>query len=371
MKEFLEKHTLEVKIGAAVLGVIILGIIIFAVSRGNGGTKEDYFSKSNYPVTVSEKLKDGSLILKVDGSITSDLKWKYKVSDKSKVKVKKQKEKKGVLTAKVTPRESGYTTVTFSMNGKIKGLKYKAVELDVHLTVNDSGDGAMSVNVGEIYQTQVSAGALDTDNPFLLDGNYVLLPGGGDWKLDELRSEDVMSEEDKKEYDDQKAEIKKEAEKDARLAVLIEYSELAATLGKFDISNTVNDDGIECISVYPFDSNMTETDENARFVLYSKKLKIKQMIKYRINESGNIELMITDEKVPEGLKLSQLSEEEKYDIQVEMNSLQRLLTEQSSSSEGEEETESEADENQTEEPSEETEESPEESSEETEETTEE
>ena len=47
----------------------------------------------------------------------------------------------------------------------------------------EDDDGELKIYFSNIRQMMSSAGSLDSDTPFVLDGNRVLFPSGGDWTL--------------------------------------------------------------------------------------------------------------------------------------------------------------------------------------------
>ena len=55
-------------------------------------------------------------------------------------------------------------------------------------------DQPEAVSLSSMWQNTASAGALDTDTPFLLRGNRVYLPMGGDWVLTEQPQEGAPGE---------------------------------------------------------------------------------------------------------------------------------------------------------------------------------
>ena len=69
-------------------------------------------------------------------------------------------------------------------------MDYDAVVITAKVfTAEAAMDQPEAVSLSSMWQNTASAGALDTDTPFLLRGNRVYLPMGGDWVLTEQPQE--------------------------------------------------------------------------------------------------------------------------------------------------------------------------------------
>ena len=187
MKEILYRYRLPIIIVAVMLVLVIAGLVIRMLGGGDGGEGySEFFTESMYPASCEEQ-KDGSIRITVDGSATKELSWKVKNETKSLWKMDtKKKEKKGVLTVTFIPKDTGYASVRFTRKKKISGIKVTVASIHVECVISMSDEGTLITSVSDIYQDAASYGASDSDTPYIIDGQRIRLPGGGDWVLTEV-----------------------------------------------------------------------------------------------------------------------------------------------------------------------------------------
>ena len=180
----IKNHKKAAVICAAVL-IIAAALTVLAIVHGNRGGKGSrtlYFEGSDYPVYVTEY--SDKLVFELDGSKTKELSWTSELKPYGIARVDpKQKEKKGKLTYNLEPYQTGYATISFVRSSTIKDISYNVAEIyaDFYVAADEKGNLKMSL-VG-MRQNLATAGALNTDTPYLVDGKCVLLPNGGDWTM--------------------------------------------------------------------------------------------------------------------------------------------------------------------------------------------
>lgn len=148
-------------------------------------TEKLLFADSSYPVKVVTE-NDGTLSVELDGSASPDITWAMIGDDSSDtiIKAENSEEKEGLMTCTISPVSVGYATLGFSRSGEVKGIKYNAVVIDIDVYVSADKDGNQKVSLSDARISTSSAGGLDSDTPYLLDGDRVVLPNGGDWVLE-------------------------------------------------------------------------------------------------------------------------------------------------------------------------------------------
>ena len=185
------------RIIATIIAVLICAAIIVVIFLLSGSPEKknsdfssaaetivetDYFEDSDYPVHV--KASDSKISIKLDGSKTPDLTWDTAIEPGGIIYAENDaKEDKGVLNSDINPKGGGYVTVTYTRTAEIAGRKLNVAKIDVDIIATAADDGTISVAVSDIRQELSSSGAVDTDTPYLLEGNKVILPNGGDWVL--------------------------------------------------------------------------------------------------------------------------------------------------------------------------------------------
>lgn len=195
MKNFIQNVKKHKFIALGCLALIILFIVIEVISitsdkKDNSSSSSDsekgksrgYFEKTKYPVTVTEK--DQKLYITLDGSASSKLKWRCENAETDKVKAENDgEESDGKLVSVISAVSTGYATVSYIRETELSGVKYDEVKIDINVFVYSDHDGKLYVKLSEIRENSASAGAAGSKTPYLLDGNRVVLPNGGDWTL--------------------------------------------------------------------------------------------------------------------------------------------------------------------------------------------
>ena len=191
MKNFIRNIKEHKFIALGCLGALILVVIITVVVSVNQGTHESpegevpqeqsvYFKESDYPVYITENGRN--MIVKIVSLMQNDLKWNVYVDPGELPLTDNITEKDNTLYLEISPINPGYATVCFVKERDVAGVKCDDVriELDVYAAEDD---GDLKIFFSDIRQMMSSAGSLDSDTPFVLDGNRVLFPSGGDWTL--------------------------------------------------------------------------------------------------------------------------------------------------------------------------------------------
>ncbi|MBR1899281.1 MAG: hypothetical protein IJ825_10445 [Oscillospiraceae bacterium] len=142
-----------------------------------------YFEDSAYPAQFSI---DGSGILAVlDGSATPSLKWEVSCAQEEIVTVEADGgETEGKFMFRIRPQVPGYADLTCVRSMEIGGQAFPAVTIHVSVVVSENSHNALETTLTEVRQELNETGASDTDYPYLLAGDRILFPNGGDWTAD-------------------------------------------------------------------------------------------------------------------------------------------------------------------------------------------
>ena len=187
----------EHRIIATVIAVLFCAaiiVVIFLLSGSPTGKKKtgsdsekdtvktEYFTDTDYPLYVTSTGTE--LDLKLDGSKTPSLTWDTSIAPGGIIFAENDaKEDKGVLNSTIKPKGGGLVTVTYTRNATIAGMEYAVARIEADIIAVADDTGKLSVSVSDVRQTLSASGAEDTDTPFVLEGNRVFMPGGGDWEL--------------------------------------------------------------------------------------------------------------------------------------------------------------------------------------------
>ena len=204
MKNFI-KNIREHKAAAAICLLLLAALITAAVLAMKNETNDDsssaegdgqasgqaessttvYFKGTDYPVTVTRE-SNGTLTVEFDGSKSPDSAWGFSTDDTESalVEVKNSEEKDCKMTSTVAPVSMGYAALSFTRSGEVSGIKYNAVTIEAEVCVSADKDGNMQVSLSDIKQNLSSAGALDSETPYMLKDDKVIMPNGGDWVLE-------------------------------------------------------------------------------------------------------------------------------------------------------------------------------------------
>ena len=210
--DYIRTHKKQVLIALAVLlALLVLMIAMIGRECGNHTAPEpeqtekekeisSYFRDSDYPVKASTV--GNNIRITLEGNKLSEQDWLVDTSASGVVTIVKEDESGSVL---ITPENIGYTTVTFRQASAVGDLNYDIVRIDADImvftrdetsAVNDSySDPNVDLNTmnqkTEILYTELkdirlntaSSGAQDSETPYLLQDDKVILPKGGDWTL--------------------------------------------------------------------------------------------------------------------------------------------------------------------------------------------
>lgn len=232
-------------------------------------TVTEYFTDTDYPVKVTKG--GGKLTLALDGAKSPDTAWQTVSDDTEQAVIKAEndgEEKDGILSSVVTPVSVGYAKLTYSKSGELGGIAYNAVTIEAEIYVSVDDENNMSVTLSDIKQSSPQAGALDTDTPYLIDGNRVVMPNGGDW-------------------------------------IIVVSLAKGAPANLYIISRNTGDDGVEYLSVEknPTAVQGTSLDEiakiidDSKIVLVSSSLGIQQPLKCELSSEKTWVLSVSDEEV--------------------------------------------------------------------------
>ena len=155
-------------------------------------SEEGYFEKSDYPVNVVNS--GNELKFELDGSKSPDSEWTVTTDDTESAVLKTSNdgdEKDSKLTVIGKPVSIGYAMLTFTRSGEINGLAYNAVTIEASVCVSENDDGDLQLSLVDISQSTANAGALDSKTPYLLDGDRIIFPAGGDWVLIPVNDENT------------------------------------------------------------------------------------------------------------------------------------------------------------------------------------
>ena len=193
------KNIKEHKLIALICLLLVAGLItaVILVNRPSGeDTKEntestaetedtatEYFKEYDYPVKLTNS--DGKLTLVLDGSKTPDLKWETVSETTGVVQISQNgEESEGKLTSVISPIAVGYSTVSYKRTTEMAGYSVDLVTVTAEIMVYEDESSNFVIDISDIRETGSDIGAADTEYPFILKDNRVILPNGGDWTLE-------------------------------------------------------------------------------------------------------------------------------------------------------------------------------------------
>lgn len=237
----------------------------------------DYFEDSDYPVHV--KATDSKISIKLDGSKTPDLTWNTTIEPGGIIFAENDaKEDNGVLNSLVKPKGGGYVTITYTRTAEIAGRKLNVAKIDVDIIATAADDGTISVSVSDIRQELSASGAEDTETPYLLEGNRVILPNGGDWVI-------VTPETDEDTY--------------PRYTVYKGYDDddyvYYSVIKNSEAYNTDADTVSETNSELSSDTSVAEQEVDETLILKSESLKIEQKLSCTLDDNREWKLSIAED----------------------------------------------------------------------------
>ncbi len=277
MKETLYRFRLPLIIAAVILLFIIIAVVLRTGKNTSSKGTTDYFSQSQYPVTCKEN-KDGSLLITLDGSATPELSWSVENESEDLCELtEKSGGKSDVITLHAKPLATGYADFVVKREKEMGEKIYDVAVIRGELIISENADGTFKAHMSEIYQDATTTGGADSEDPYIIEGNRILLPTGGDWTAVETTADG------------------------------------GEAAGIFDIETGRNDDGIDYIDVYPTVDRVVmilgqadvkgENDEqvtaykNARLIIKSDSQGVSTVYKYRLNDIGDGEFYPSGEKI--------------------------------------------------------------------------
>ena len=169
------------------LGVLlVLIVIVIIVSVNNNGTSDApeqtvYFEDTDHPVYIS--FVDNNVLVRINSVNPDDLKWRVFVLPGEIPLAENITEMENDLYLELSPTQEGYNTVCFVKEKNVAGITCEIVRIELDLFAAEANNGEFKMNFSDIRQSNSEAGATDSDTPFILDGDRVLFPSGGDWVL--------------------------------------------------------------------------------------------------------------------------------------------------------------------------------------------
>lgn len=192
MKSFIENIRKHKLLALICFAVVVISVIFAVVLSSSGGDEKNspsdtqspkqdfYFTETYYPVCITETEK--GLNIKIESKTDPDIKWQVYAGDDMVPLTENIVEDKGTLYMNFEPVQTGYSTVSFVKSADIGEISYEIVTIDLDVYVSEDNDG-MKLYFDDIQMYSSKAGAGDTEIPFVLSGDRVILPNGGDWTL--------------------------------------------------------------------------------------------------------------------------------------------------------------------------------------------
>ena len=192
MKNFIENIKEHKLLALICFAVVVISVIFAVVLSSSGGDEKNspsdtqspeqdfYFTETDYPVCITET--ENGLNVKIESKTDPDIKWQVYAGDDMVPLTENIVEDKGTLYMNFEPVQTGYSTVSFVKSADIGEISYEIVTIDLDVYVSEDNDG-MKLYFDDIQMYSSQAGAGDTEIPFVLSGDRVILPNGGDWTL--------------------------------------------------------------------------------------------------------------------------------------------------------------------------------------------
>ena len=142
-----------------------------------------FFEDSAYPAKIS--MKGSGLLVELDGSQTPDLQWEIECNQNDIVTIAPEgKENGGKLQFQVSPVTAGYAVMNCTRTIQIGEKIYPAAEIRLEVVVSAVSGGGLETAVTDVRQYISVLGAKDSAQPFLIIGDSVFFPSGGDWTVE-------------------------------------------------------------------------------------------------------------------------------------------------------------------------------------------
>lgn len=182
-----------------VILLVILFAVIVKIATGQKGTGElpaehtdtaeetgaviqqlTYFEDSGYPAQF--RMEGSSIRAELDGSITPELKWDILCVPEDTVSIELSgEEQDGRLSFLISPLMTGYADLTCVRNMTVGEQEYAVAALRIGAVVSENPYGSLELSLTDVQQTLMELGAENTAYPYLLNGDSILFPNGGDW----------------------------------------------------------------------------------------------------------------------------------------------------------------------------------------------
>lgn len=249
----------------AVILVLVIAAIVVILLTGRG---DDYtynlHDDAAYPVTVTEK-EDGTVIVFIDGSATENLSWERTSEETDLVEIKEKQDKKGSVTLTVSPKKEGVALLKYAKSDMAGQVSYVVVEINIELMVYEDDEGNLIVAVQDSNESDTGTSlATDTDVPYLIKEDMVVLLNGGDWYIGEY------------------AENETDEELMERVA-----AETVDTMPE-TISVGINDDGYTYYKVATVEDGSNGFVTERRLLVFNPELGIKQELLAKTDEMGKL-----------------------------------------------------------------------------------
>lgn len=173
---------------SALLILIVILIIVAVNNNGTGSAPQEedsgqsvYYEDTDYPVYIS--LENNNILVRIHSKKPDDLKWTVVVLPGEIPLTDNITEKDDDLYLDLAPTQAGYNTVRFVKQTVVAGVTCDIVSIEIDLFAAEEDNGELKMYFSDIRQTNSEAGATESDTPFILDGDRVLFPSGGDWQL--------------------------------------------------------------------------------------------------------------------------------------------------------------------------------------------
>ena len=147
----------------------------------NGYVREaSCFEDSSYPAHFS--MEGAGIRAELDGSATPELKWEIRCEPEDTVSIEYDgEETEGHLSFLIRPLMTGYADLTCERTMQIGEQNYAVTTIRLSFVVSENPYGSLETEMVEAQQIPAELGAADTEYPYLLTGNRIYFPNGGDW----------------------------------------------------------------------------------------------------------------------------------------------------------------------------------------------
>ena len=177
--------------------LLIAGLVIFLVTRPSVGGDEEaddipqpqgYFTDTPYAAEVMNE--NGQVEIKINYPDSPGMTWTAAVNVENTVNVSLDTESQpGKAISRISPVTMGYATVSYTLSGSIGGIDLTPVIIDVGVMVYEDDNGSYAVRSQKVSQNMSISGALDSETPYIINGNRIIMPNGGDWTIDTVNKE--------------------------------------------------------------------------------------------------------------------------------------------------------------------------------------